>query len=228
MIANPSTVTTLTKLQESLFILCKCSQTVERMYNAWDEHREKGPLFFFQHYSHNLAYYVIMEANSFLDEYRDYFTENKVEPEYKARVKAVREVVTPLMKFVHRWKDLFLYRSNIVAHGWRDKKGDHRLVVPNKKGYNIPRTAFEYQFLKDIILQVFAVIKLEFATELDQAIWLGYFGEGEPREVKDYTHINDELQQALDQMNMIAESHGKDYDIKITGYTFHTGEKSTG
>jgi hypothetical protein len=121
----------MTKLHESLFILFKCSRTVNRVYKALEEHREKGILRSFNHYSHNLAYYVIMESNSFLDEYNKFFIVSNVEPEYMDRVRIVRDVLNPLVKKINNWKDLSLYRDNIVAHGWRDKKNGKRLIVPH-------------------------------------------------------------------------------------------------
>ncbi|RYE30315.1 MAG: hypothetical protein EOP48_32055, partial [Sphingobacteriales bacterium] len=63
---------------------------MERVHSALEEHRQKGPLYSFQHYSHNLAYYVIMESHTFLDEYNGFFTETNVEPEYKERVRIIR------------------------------------------------------------------------------------------------------------------------------------------
>jgi hypothetical protein len=86
------------KIHETLFVLNKCANTVERVYEAYEEHREKGVLLSFVHFSHNLYYYAIMEAVSFLEEYNSYFTEVTVEPEYRQRVVEVRKVVKPLYK----------------------------------------------------------------------------------------------------------------------------------
>jgi hypothetical protein len=136
------------RIHETLFILYKCSSTVERVHKAYNELHQKGPLFAINHFSHNLAYYVIMECLSFLDEYDSFFTEAKVEDQFKERVRNVRKVVNPLYRKIRSWKDLHNYRNKVIAHGWRDQKNGNRLTVPHKKNYDVPRSNFELQLLK--------------------------------------------------------------------------------
>lgn len=206
------------RIHETLFILHKCASTVNRVYEAYEEHREKGILHSFVHFSHNLYYYTIMEAVSFLEEYDSFFTEANVESQYKQRVRDVRRVVKPLYRKIREWKDLKLYRNRVVAHGWRDEKNGNHLTVPHKKHYDVPRTHFELQLLRDLIKQLMDFIETEFHIEAGWAGWYGYEGEKEERALKDYSNINAELQTILDQMNATAKELGKDYDIRISGY----------
>lgn len=206
------------KIHETLFILHKCASTVEKVHKAFEELHQRGPLFSFHHFSHNLAYYVIMETVSFLDEYDSFFTEGMVEEEYKERVRIVRQIANPLYRKIRSWKNLDQYRNNVVAHGWRDKRNGNRLTIPYKKYYDVPRTHFELQLLKDLIKQLSAFIEIEFKAEADWAAWYGYEGEKEERPQKDYRNINAELKTILDEMNATTLSSEKDYDIQITGY----------
>lgn len=218
------------RIHETLFILHKCSSTVERVHDAYEGLLQKGPLFAVNHFSHNLAYYVIMESVSFLDEYDSFFTEAMVEEQFKERVRNVRKVASPLYKKIRLWKDLDNYRNKVIAHGWRDKKNGNRLTVPHKKYYDVPRTNFELQLLKDLIVQLMNFIKIEFEVEAGWGIWLAYDGEQEERPSKNYDDINTELQRMLDEMNAIAKDIGKDYDILIKGYSFNeeTGKSNNG
>ena len=208
------------RIHETLFILHKCSSTVERVHKAYEELLQKGPLFAVSHFSHNLAYYVIMESVSFLDEYDSFFTEGMVEEQYQERVRNVRKVASPLYRKIRSWKDLDNYRNKVIAHGWRDKKNGNRLTVPHKKYYDVPRTNFELQLLTDLIIQLMAFIKIEFEVEAGWAIWFAYDGKQEERQNKNYSNINTELQEILDEMNGMAKEIGKEYDIFIKGYTF--------
>jgi hypothetical protein len=65
-----------------------------------------------------------------------------------------------------------------------------------------------------------AFIKIEFEVEVDCAIWFAYNVEQEERQKRDYSNINVEMQQILDEMNCLARGIGKNYDILITGYNF--------
>lgn len=215
------------RIHETLFILHKCSTTIGRLYEAYDVLREKGPLFSFKHFSHELYRYMIMETVSFLDEYDSFFVPARVELEFGDRVRDVRKVCLPLYQKIRSWKGLADYRNKVVAHGWRDKKNDSRLTVPNNRFHDIPTTLFEVQLMKDLIIQLFEVIKLEFQLEADEALSYAYRGgrENEMPKKNLYTNINSELQQMLDAMNQISKEIGKNYDIRIQGYLFsrHAG-----
>lgn len=211
----------LSKLQQSLFILHKCASTVNRVWSAMEQNREKGPIYSMFHYSHNLAYYVIMETVAFLDEYNKYFVPAHVEPEFRQRVTEVRKVVKPILREIFLWSDLITYRNKVIAHGWREEKRGNELTLPHATTYKVPRSAFEFQLLKDYVLYVEAIITMEFETEIGEAILLGYHGTSIKRADIDYTNINTKLQSMLDEMNATADSLGKNYDLKIHGYRFN-------
>ncbi len=124
------------------------------------------------------------------------------------------------------WKDLDQYRNKVVAHGWRYEKNGNRLTVPHKKHYDVPRTHFELQLMKDLIKQLLAFIEIEFKLEAEWIAWTAYQGEKEQRLEKDYSNINLELQRILDEMNSTTFEFGKGYDIKITGYSLNENSEA--
>lgn len=214
----------LSKLHESLFILFKCRGSIKRLYEAINKHRERGPLYSLHHFTHDLAFYLIMETNSFLIEYDKFFTEGMVEPEYKERVRIVRQVLKPLIKKIKAWKEIPYLRNTVIAHGLRDKTKGSRLVIPYAKDYDVPKSAFEFQLLNDLITFAFNVIEEDFGKEIDDVVFYCYGGQNIKKLEKDYSNINIELEAIITEMNQISQSLGKSYKTTISGYTFH-GDK---
>lgn len=73
----------MTNLQQTLFIFKKCYWNIHIVWNAIEEHQEKGPIFSLHHFTKNLTHYLILETASFLDEYRKRFNHREVEDEFK-------------------------------------------------------------------------------------------------------------------------------------------------
>jgi hypothetical protein len=89
------------------------------------------------------------------------------------------------------------------------------LTVPQKNDYNVPRTDFELQLLKDLIKQLVNVVNMEFEEEMNWAVWDGYHSKKDTKPLKDYSKINIALKLILDDMNSTAKKLDKDYDITL-------------
>jgi len=206
------------KIHETLFILHKCDLNINLVWEAIVNHQQKGPLYMLHHFTINLTHYIILESQSFFEEYRKHFTAMFVESEYKDRLEAVRDICKPVFKQINKWKGLESFRDNFIAHPWRNNKNS--LVVPLDTRYDIPRTWIEFQFLKDLIHYIHEIIKAEFTLEMNEAM---YFGNGLNEDVTPkftgYSDITRETQNLMQEVDKKMAEHNKDYDIQFFYYS---------
>jgi hypothetical protein len=66
------------KIHETLSILHKCHRNIQIVWEASQKHQQ-STVIQLHHFTYNLAYYLILEAVSFLDEYEKEFTVKKQE-----------------------------------------------------------------------------------------------------------------------------------------------------
>ena len=93
------------RIHESLFVLHKCNVNIQTVWNAISEHQsKKTALIHKHHYTINLSHYVILETQSFLEEYQKNFTPKHVETEFSERLKVARKLCKPLLKQIAKWK----------------------------------------------------------------------------------------------------------------------------
>jgi hypothetical protein len=200
-----------TKLYESLFILHKCNLNIERLRNLLQSF--EGNLENNSDYALLFTYYINLEALSFLEEFRDSFS--KVEQQYSDRVREVRKITSPVLKRIHKWKDLEKFRNNIVAHPWRHKG---QFVVPNQGFYNIPRNWFEVVVLVNLMNYLWTLIKAEFEKEYADSLKYVATLETKPKPPNDYSHLNSDHLAMADEVEMLCKSFNKNYYLKVFQY----------
>src|ERR1035437_6823340 len=203
-----------TKLYESLFILHKCSLTINRLWSmikesekSIDEIKDFALLF---------TYYMNMEAVSFLNEFNNGFYHN-IEDNYKPRMKDVRKITAPILKRINKWKDLEKFRNNIIAHPWRH---NGKFVIPDQHRYNVPRNWFEYGVLANLITYILAMIEAEFKKEMDETfIYMASLLPPE-KEPTNYSTLNPDHLKMASEVGEICAKLNKDYHLKVLQYIF--------
>lgn len=158
---------------------------------------------------------ILLETNVFLEEYHNQFTQ--VEVEYSNRVKDVKQIAQPIIRRINQWKDIRKFRSQIIAHNWRDKQNN--FVIPDISFYDIPRNALEYQILSDLLGYVIAIINAEFVKEVEET--QHYFESIRPQPVPptDYSNLNRELEEIQAEVFQSCRKLNKSFGIHFTLYT---------
>lgn len=209
------------KIHETLFILHKCDLNIRTVWAAIFEHQsKKSALIPKHHYTINLSHYIILETQSFLEEYNKYFTPKCVEIEYSERILEARKLCKPLMRQISKWKGLKEFRDNIVAHPWRNNSS---VVVPLNAMFDIPRTWNEFQFLKDLVHYIHEILCGEFTLEMNEALlYANSLGENVPPKFT-LDQINQEIQLLHKELTEKSDLQNRDYNIQI--YTYQNSEQ---
>lgn len=198
------------KLYESLFILHKCNLNIERLRNLLQSF--EGTLEKDSDYALLFTYHINLEALSFLEEFRDGFS--KVEQQYSDRIREVRKISSPVLKRIHKWKDLEKFRNNIVAHPWRHKG---QFVLP-EQFYNIPRNWFEVTILVNLMNYLWTLIKIEFEKEYaDSLKYIATF-ETNSKPPSDYSSLNSDHLTMANEVATLCRSFNKNYYLKVFQY----------
>lgn len=201
-----------TKLYESLFILFKCNQTINRLGSVINEHQNN--IHSIQGIGVILTNHIKLESVSFLDEFNGAFFHN-IGDEFKPRMMDVRRITAPIIKRINKWKDLRKFRNNIVAHPWRD---EGKFAVPDPQYYDIPRSWFEVAVLVNLMNYVWFLITVEFKKELNEA--LPYIASLKPpdKEPADHSGLNDDHLNMADEIAVICQQLNKPYYLKVMQY----------
>jgi len=163
-----------------------------------------------------LSHYIILETQSFLEEYQKYFNPKNVEIEYSERVLVARKLCKPLFKQIEKWKGLKDFRDNIVAHPWRN---DNAVVVPLSSMFDIPRTWIEFQFLKDLVHYMYEIIYGEFNLEMDESLYYAdTLSENVPAKFT-VDEINEEIKNMHKELMKNSELQTRDYKLQIYTYS---------
>lgn len=92
------------------------------------------------------------------------------------------------------------------------------IYFASKKVYDIPRSYFEYQYLKDLINYIALLIKLDFEEEFDEAL---FFAERMKEQIKPkltVEDINTDVNKLCEELNQLSLILGKDYNLKLSTY----------
>ena len=158
---------------------------------------------------------MILECESFFEEYNSHFLPSKIEPEYSDRIKAVKNICKPINKLIRKWKDLRLFRDNIVAHPWR--RGN-KFVVPLNKAYAIPRTWLEFRMLRDLISYIHNILQEEFKLEMNESLFHAESLVETPTTVFSADTANKALTTMQEEVNQVMKQEGKEYVGQIFLY----------
>lgn len=200
------------KLYESLFILYKCKNSTDLI---WEKINPNKIILKGANFSDSpLLYHIILEVVSFQEEYRNFNSKNIIE--YSERINQVRAINKSILKKINKW-DLLSFRNNIVAHPWRK---DGKFIIPDSIEYNIPRNMFEFQLMINYLTYAWKIIEMEFSKEFESAInyMLNFSIDKKPR--ADYKNINEEQLKLAEDVNKTCEKFNKNYNLKVFLYDF--------
>src|SRR5688572_5426697 len=114
------------KLFESIYILQRYCEIIEVLtavmtkngYHRKREWNKHDTIHYFTLYQN-----VLLDVNSFLDEYENYFLSTS-EEEFRERILAAKKIAKPAVDQIKSWKDLGNVRNEMIAHNWREKGTD--------------------------------------------------------------------------------------------------------
>ncbi len=221
----------ISNFHSSLFILFESFQNLERLFFQFKQFPQSGIETYSNPFVGSYRNYIILETNSFLDEYETYFREinnrnalkkkskrqlKPIEQQYWSRIENLHKIITPFLKTLKRWSEIKKYRNNFVAHTNRSDWNDgYNLIIAGQEPYDAPRTFFEFQILHDLIHIIFGLISQEFNMELIDACFTARSLKCFMNPLKDNSHIEQELLNMISEYNKECEQQGKEYTLNI-------------
>jgi len=167
------------------------------------------------------TYYINLEAVSFLEEFKDGLS--KSESNYSQRIKEFRKITSPVLKRINNWTDLEKFRSSIIAHPWRDKKG--KFIVLNQGYFNVPRNWFEVAVLLNLMSYLWALVTAEFGKELYDALQYIATLQTIPKPSNDYSNLNSDHLKMAEEVANQSKLFNRNYSLKVLLYDLVQGEK---
>ncbi|QDO93587.1 hypothetical protein FNB79_06205 [Formosa sediminum] len=98
-----------------------------------------------------LANYSILLFCSFLEEYNDFFNISYLKNSNCETISIVRQKNKAGIKRINKWKDLYNFRNQLIAHNYRIKKKSFFSNETAMHEYKIPNTLSEKNLLSGII-----------------------------------------------------------------------------
>lgn len=163
---------------ESLFILCKCKEAINNLWEKLGNDKESAKGF------HNtdtpLLYHIILEAVNYCEEYDTYFTSKNLTL-YSDRIEEIKNINKPIFGKIRQWK-LKDFRNNIVAHPWRNGK---EFAHPDSDYYKTPKNPLEFKLLVNYINYSWNLLEAEFRQELILSLRYMLQISNYPKRIKD-------------------------------------------
>lgn len=196
------------KLLESYKILSYLGSQIFffiEIHNTYTENEETlNKIKFSGHYS-NLAFakaisgnhlnYLLIIANSYIDEYNENFTPSK-HPSYLARINRLKKITKPILKRINKWTHFKDYRNHILAHNFRIKGQSIFAKDFQTFHFKAPHTNSEIVLLAELIRMININIAFEFPELLDDK----YYTETILDKISfDYNEVN--IQNELNQLS---------------------------
>lgn len=144
--------------------------------NTYNENEETlNKIKFRGHYSNlpfakaisgNHLNYLLIIANSYIDEYNENFTSSK-HPEFLARINKLKKITKPILKRINKWTHFKDYRNHILAHNFRIKGQSIFAKNFQKFHFKVPHTNSEIVLLAELIRIINITVAHEFPELLD-------------------------------------------------------------
>lgn len=203
------------KLYESLYIFMRYSQDIKYLMEFlidFGYHQRKQNEWSLKDKTHYIVLYntILMNICSYLEEYNKNFS-TACEPEYKSRILEIKKIAKPAYKEICKWKDLKVYRNNMIAHNFRIDGKDFSFKLLGQ--YNAPRTYRDIVLLRKHLNMINSIIQAEFDYEMTKIN--NYMDSFEVKEQRmNYDNIENDLVDLLNQINLLCADHNKSYRLK--------------
>lgn len=112
----------------------------------------------------SLWFQIILHSCSFLEEW-DKVLGIQNEKRYADEILEVKKIVSPAGRAVKKWKDLKRFRNEVIAHSFRNKKGDISLYTMSH--YNCPQNEQELYYLVCLLNRMTMVLADRFSKKMD-------------------------------------------------------------
>ncbi|MFI2743632.1 hypothetical protein ACG2LH_12895 [Zhouia sp. PK063] len=147
----------LTKIQESIFILCTLQALLDEYLKCLTKEKDKPDSVLFSIISSQ----IIITSCSYLDEWE--FLGKLIKVEKETRIITLRKITKPVLNRINQWKDMRQFRNNMIAHNHRIKKEENSLAIFSMSRHlNCPYSFYDYKLLigcifitKNILLRIF-------------------------------------------------------------------------
>lgn len=174
---------------ESLFILKRTYDSILSMNALMWEHQLVDPEKIALDHKQSVLYltlfnHTLLEVCSFIEEYESHFY-SLAEPEFKPRIKQLRQAASPAMKKIGEWKDLAKFRNEMIAHPWRKGK-EKRFSYTDLIVYDVPQSFMQMQLVRLYISMIINLLELEFEHEMKSM--MHYIMHLEQNWIKQKTH----------------------------------------
>lgn len=147
----------LTKIQESILILCTLQALLDEYLKCLTKEKDKPDSVLFSIISSQ----IIITSCSYLDEWE--FLGKLIKVEKETRIITLRKITKPVINRINQWKDMRQFRNNMIAHNHRIKKEENSLAIFSmSRNLNCPNSFYDYKLLigcifisKNILLRIF-------------------------------------------------------------------------
>jgi hypothetical protein len=200
------------KLYESLFILHKCSNVIQRVIERTRK-IENGEMILVadRDFLVDNATLIILQLAIFQEEYNGHFTQ--VESEYKKRVLEFREILSPVIDLLNKWSEIRKFRSLFIAHNCR-AKGTGQFYPPDITQYRVPSTTFDFHLVSDYMNYIMQLMNQEFKAEMKGMVAYITGLAPKARRKHDISNLNPQLVQMQNEVNKRCEKYGKPYRLE--------------
>jgi len=147
----------LTKIQDSILILCTLQALLDEYLNCLTKEKEKPESVIFSIISNQ----IIITSCSYMDEWEE--LGKLIIEDSSQRILTLRKIVKPAISRINEWTDMRQFRNNIIAHNHRIKKENNSLAIFNiSRKLNCPYSFYDYKLLigcvfitKNVLLRLF-------------------------------------------------------------------------
>jgi len=201
------------KVFESIYILVRYAEVIESLTQVMvdNEYHKRRPLDKKEQFHYvTLFTHILMDVNSFFDEYDNNF-ERLAEEDYKDRIRTVKRIAKPAVDKIREWKEIRKFRNEMISHNWRDK--ENNFIMSKLGDYNTPRSFHDLLYLDSYIVIIKAVILAEFDSNKDEfAKHIKEIGKDfeAPKANPDF---EGEIRKLVSQVNENSLSNGRGYNF---------------
>ncbi len=138
--------------------------------------------------------------------------QGRIEPQFKDRMKQVKDACRPIMERIEKWDGLMAWRTRFVAHPQRDRDKQGEFVMANYRDFNVPMSSHDIRKLSLYMDYVWGVINCEFFDEVEELkIHPKYQGAQNFGVLGNDQQDEDDFQSMTDAVNEILLNQGKKY-----------------
>lgn len=107
---------------------------------------------------------VLIQTVSFLDEYHHHI--KSTDEDVNTTINAIKKAVKPAVAQINEWKEIDVFRNNVLAHNLRDRKKMISVFERGLSSYDVPKTGNELLVLYNCVSMIKKTFESAFRTKL--------------------------------------------------------------